>query len=112
MEDSKNGTIFVQSAYAQPGRRDQGIYAFAVRIDGRYVGSVLPQGSSAFAASSGNHQVRVGLMWFKSRPLSVMVPAGGQVVLRADVNGKLNSPSLLIRGLFTPFNGLRLEQLS
>jgi hypothetical protein len=51
-------------------------------------------------------------MWYKSPRLSVVVPAGGQVVLRANTNGKLNSPGLFIRGLFAPLTALRLKQVS
>lgn len=112
MGDAGSGTIFVESDYAQPGRRDQAAYAFTVTVDGKFVGTVPPQGSWAFHVTPGNHQVRVGLMWFKSPKLSVMVPAEGQVVLRADVNGKLNSPFLFIRGMFAPFTALRLQQVS
>jgi hypothetical protein len=73
---------------------------------------VLPQSSWGFHVSPGSHEVRVALMWYKSPRLSVVVPAGGQLVLRASTNGKLNSPFLFIRGFFAPFKVLRLEEVS
>lgn len=109
--ESNSGTVFVQSAYARPDLRDPAALAFTVTIDGNRVGAVPPQGSWAFQVSPGSHEVRVGLMWFKSPRLSVVVPAGGQVVLRADVNGKVNSPSLLVRGIVAPSKAPRLEQI-
>lgn len=112
MAESDSGTVFVQSAYARPDLRNPAALSFTVKIDGKLAGTVPPQGSWAFDVSPGNHQVRVGMWWFKSRKLSVMVPVGGQVVLRANVNGQLNSPSLFIRGLVTPLRYLRLEQVS
>jgi hypothetical protein len=60
----------------------------------------------------GSHEVREALMWYKSLGLSVVVPAGGQLVLRASTNGKLNSPFLFIRSFFAPFKVLRLEEVS
>jgi hypothetical protein len=51
----------------------------------------------------GSHEVRVALMWYKSPRLSVVVPAGGQLVLRASTNGKLNSPFLFIRSFLRAF---------
>jgi hypothetical protein len=83
-----------------------------VTIDGNRVGTVQPQGRWAFQVSPGSNEVRVSLMWFKSPKLSVVVPAGSQVVLRADVNGKVNSPSLFGRGVVAPSRALRLEQVS
>src|SRR5215471_80508 len=113
MEKSNSGTIFVVSDYpSRPEISNQANFAFTVTIDGRRAGNVLPQGSWGFHVSPGSHEVRVGLMWYKSPSLSVVVPAGGQVVLRANTNCKLNSPALFVRGFFAPFRALRLEQVS
>jgi hypothetical protein len=113
MEMSNSGTIFVESDYpSRPEIGNQATLGFTVTIDGRRAGTVLPQSSWGFHVSPGSHEVRVGLMWYKSPRLSVVVPAGGQVVLRANTNGKLNSPGLFIRGLFAPLTALRLKQVS
>lgn len=113
MEESNSGTILVESDYpSRPEVRDQATFAFTVTIDGKRAGIVLPQSSWGFHVSPGSHEVCVALMWYKSPRLSVVVPAGGQLVLRANTNGKLNSPSLFIRSFFAPFKALRLEEVS
>lgn len=109
MAEPEFGTIFVKSEYALRGRAAN---PFWVRIDGASVGTVSPEGSWAFRVSPGNHQVQVRMWWYRSRPLEVVVAPNTQRVLRANVNGKINSPFLFIRGLFAPWTALRLDQVS
>jgi hypothetical protein len=83
---------------------NQAGYAFAVSIDRKKVGRVLPQESWAFSVNPGTHEVRVQLLWFKSRSLTVNVPSGGSVVLKTDIYRRLR----FFRA-FVPFRALRLD---
>jgi hypothetical protein len=104
----QTGAIQVISEYSQLGMPNQAMYAFVVKIDGRTAGEVLPEQSEAFITSPGVHEVRVGLAWFRSRPVSVTVPRGGRVVLKTDMYRKFR----FLRALATPLSALRLEVVS
>jgi len=105
---AETGAIQVISEYSQPGMPNQAMYAFMVKIDGRTAGKVLPQQSEAFITSPGVHEVRVGLAWYRSRPLSVTVPPGGRVVLTTNMSRKFR----FLRAFAAPLSALKLEVVS
>ena len=79
----------------------------AIYIDGVRAGSVKELETVVFPVTPGNHVIRAGLDWSRSRPMGVDVPVGSPVELTVGFTG---GPILfLVLSLVMPRRALELR---
>lgn len=73
---------------------------FTVLVDDRPVDKIKAGETKRYAVSSGSHEIRVGIDFYKSRPLKIDVRAGESIDLCCgDAAPKTLSESLSLRGM-------------
>jgi len=66
---------YVSRRWVQPKVTSARAGAFTVHVDGKRVGVVPALGALSIEVEPGMHTLRVGLRWFRSRPVELMAPA-------------------------------------
>ena len=101
------GQIVVVNDHAWIG--DPRLGSFTVVIDGQRVGRVPLHGELRWPVAPGTHTVRIKQWsYYKSSRLTIQVPPGAPVILRAN---KPAAPvwSAMLRLMLRPFSSLSLE---
>jgi hypothetical protein len=91
----------------QPWFGNQKLGGFTVYIDGRRVGTVLPESSAEFPCSEGSHTVRVRRRFYFSDRVEVAVTPGS-VSLTAGIKGEGVAGGMASL-MFTPWKALSLS---
>jgi hypothetical protein len=85
--------------------------AFAVSLDGKRAGALMPMGSLELSCTSGRHLVRARQWWYNSSPFELELAPGETAQLKVDL---VRRDSLLMRWLtlvFLPWKGVCISRI-
>jgi hypothetical protein len=70
------------------------VRAYAVKIDGKEVGKLMPGDSATYRVTPGNHTLQASIDWCGSKPTPVSVPDGANAAF--SLHSALRGPWLFL----------------
>jgi hypothetical protein len=89
---------------------DPRLAAFNVTVDGHGKGKARLKSELVVPLPSGTHTVRIRQWWYRSPPLSIELPAGATLRLKADIASSRPLLSRFAKMVFQPGTSLVLER--
>jgi hypothetical protein len=104
----ENATIVLTTS--RPWFGNQQLGAFAISLDRKSAGVLMPQGSLELSCTPGDHRIRARQWWYLSPPIGLELAPGETVRLKVDlVRGGFPLRSWLTL-VFLPWKGVSINR--
>jgi hypothetical protein len=103
-EPAGETTIFVSTPRRWFGEQQFG--AFAISLDGKKAGVLMPEGALTLTCTAGHHSVRARQWWYVTGSIGVDAPSGGLLHLEVDLAHRDSLAKRMLTLMFRPWRGL------